>query len=78
MTFVVGPVSEEATEIRVGVPFTVEWLPPSEAHWVYSPPVNIVKKGEDYVVEAKPGARQEEIVYPVEYGVSWSEDTDEP
>ena len=61
VTIVAGPMSEKATEFRVAVPFTTE-LAPSDAHWVISPAVKIVKRGQDYFPEAKPGAQQEETI----------------
>ena len=60
----VGPVSERATEIRVGVPFTTDWFV-SKAHWVYCPVVKVVKKGHGYFPEVKKGAKQEERVLPL-------------
>jgi hypothetical protein len=61
---VVGPVSENATEMKVGFPFTTEWFP-AKAHWVFCPVVKIVKKGQDYFPEVKEGAEQEEEVHPL-------------
>ena len=62
LTAVVGPISEETTEMRVGLAFTTERLRPAEAHWVFSPAVKVVKRGQDYFAEPKPGAQQEEQV----------------
>ena len=70
-TIIVGPVSEKATELRVGflfaterngLPFRAERVARREAHWVFCPTVKIVKKGEGHFPEAKPGARQEEAL----------------
>ena len=61
VTILAGPVSEKANELRVGVPFTTE-LAPSEAHWIISPAVKIVKQRQEYLPEAKPGAEQEEKI----------------
>ena len=61
ITFMAGPVSGNATEIRVGVPFTSEWWP-ADAHWIYSPIVRIVKNGTEHYPDVKQGADQEEQV----------------
>ncbi|HVA16907.1 MAG TPA: hypothetical protein VMV59_04240 [Candidatus Dormibacteraeota bacterium] len=65
LTILAGPISERATELRVGLSFTTERLAPTEAHWVYSPAVKIVKRGQDYFPEPKPGAQQEEQILPL-------------
>ena len=62
LTILAGSISEGATEMRVGLPFTTERLAPTRVHWVFSPVVKIVKKGQDYFPEIKPGAQQEEQV----------------
>jgi hypothetical protein len=61
-TILAGSISERATEMRVGLPFTTERLAPKTVHWVFSPVVKIVKRGQDYFPETKPGAQQEEQV----------------
>ena len=65
VTIMVGPISESATEIRAGLALTTEWHEPTKAHWVITPAVKLVKRGEDYFPEAKPGAQQEEQVLPL-------------
>ncbi|HXT58730.1 MAG TPA: hypothetical protein VN699_08840 [Pirellulales bacterium] len=61
LTILAGSISERATEMRVGLPFTTERLAPATTgHWVFSPVVKIVKRGQDYFPETKPGAQQEE------------------
>lgn len=60
ITILAGPISEKATEIRVGVPFTTERLTPTNAHWVFSAAVGIVKRSQDFFPAPKPGAQQEE------------------
>ena len=65
LTILAGPISEGATEMRVAFPFTTERFAPSKAHWVFSPSVQIVKRGQDFFPEPKPGARQEEQVLPL-------------
>ena len=67
LTIVTGPISEKATEIRVGLPFTTERFAPTEAHWVFSPAVEIVKRGQYYFPEPKPGAQQEEQVLSLDW-----------
>lgn len=62
VTILIGPISERATEVRVGVPFTTERLTPREAHWIFSPAASIVKRGGEYFAEIKEGAQQEEQV----------------
>jgi uncharacterized membrane protein YeaQ/YmgE (transglycosylase-associated protein family) len=64
-TLIVASVQrEEATEMKVGVPFTSDWFP-REVHWVYTPVFKIVKKGQDYYPETKEGAKQEEQIGPL-------------
>jgi len=63
VTMFVG-LSEEATEAKVGIPFTTEWFP-SKAHWVYSPPARIVKTRERYFLEVDHDAPQEVRVLPL-------------
>ena len=65
VTFLAGPISESATEIRVGVPFTSQRFAPTEVRWIYSRPIKIVKKGDDYFPEMKPETQQEEKVVPL-------------
>jgi hypothetical protein len=74
VTIVAGPISEKAAEVRVAVPFITalpSYLPfitehsPREAHWVYSAPVKIEKRGQDYFPETKPGSQQMEEVLPL-------------
>lgn len=62
LMIIASPISEKATEIRVAVPFTSERLTPNKVHWVFSPTARIVKRGQDYFPETKPGAKQEEQV----------------
>jgi hypothetical protein len=62
ITIAAGPISEGATELRVAVPFTSEWIAPTKAHWVFSPVVRIAKRGKSYFPETKPGAQQEEQI----------------
>ncbi len=50
--FLAGPVSEDATEIKVYVAFTREWFP-STAHWVCSPVVKVVKSEQNYFPETR-------------------------
>jgi hypothetical protein len=57
----VGPISEKATELRVGIPFTTQWFP-NKMHWVFSPILKIVKKKEGVFVEVKQGSEQEEQI----------------
>ena len=65
VTILVGPISESATEMRVGVPFTSQRFAPTEVRWIYSHVIKIVKKGQDYFPETKPGTQQEEKVVPL-------------
>jgi hypothetical protein len=60
ITVLAGPISEKATEMRIGLPFTPERPTPTKGHWVYSPIVKIIKRGQDYFPETKPGTHQEE------------------
>ncbi len=64
ITILASPISENATEMKVAVPFTTEWFP-TKAHWVFCPVVKIVKKGQDFFPEVKEGAKQEEEVLPL-------------
>ena len=64
ITILASPISENATEMKVAVPFTTEWFP-TKAHWVFCPVVKIVKKGQDFFPEVKEGAKQEEQVLPL-------------
>lgn len=59
---VVGPVSETASQMRVGLAFTTKRFLRTEARWVFSPVAGIVRKGACYFAEPAPGARQEEHV----------------
>lgn len=60
LTVPVGPVSEAATEMRVGFAFSTERLfMPSKVHWVFSATAKLVKRGEDWFWEPLPGATQE-------------------
>ena len=68
VTILAGPISESATELRVAMPFTTE-VAPADAHWVISAAVKIVKRGQDYFPESKPGAEQEETIVSL-YGPS--------
>jgi hypothetical protein len=52
---VVGPISEKATVIKIVIPYTTDRFMPKR-HWVSSPEVKIVKKGEDYFPEIEKGA----------------------
>jgi hypothetical protein len=67
ITILASPISEKATEFKVGVPLTAEVFSPSKMHWIFSPEMKIVKKGHDYFPEKKDGATQEDQVLP------WSE-----
>jgi hypothetical protein len=60
-----GPISEDATEIRVGVPFTTERFMPSTAHWIFGPIADIVKRGDTCFPEIKGSAEQEEQIHPL-------------
>ncbi len=71
----VGPIAENATELRVSIPFTTErtglpflteTIAPTNAHWIVSPTVVIVKRGADYMPEPKPGSTQDEQVLSLE------------
>jgi hypothetical protein len=53
MTILAGPVSEKAAEIRVGLLVAAEKRAPTEADWVFSPAVNIVRRGHDFFPEQK-------------------------
>jgi hypothetical protein len=66
LTILAAPVSEEATEMRVGLAFTTEKLTPKVAHWVFSPVIRIVKRGQDLFPELKQGSAQQEQVLPLE------------
>jgi hypothetical protein len=67
ITVLVGPVSENATEMRVGLAFTTERLRPTKAHWVFSPALKIVKRGQDYFAEVKEGSAQEVQILPLDW-----------
>lgn len=62
ITILAGPISEKASEMRVGLPFTAKRFATTEVCWVFSPIVKIVKRGQDYFPEATPDAQQEEQV----------------
>lgn len=62
ITIVAGPISEMTIKMRVGLAFTTERLRPTEAHWIFSQVFTIVKKGQDYFAEPKPGTEQKEQV----------------
>jgi hypothetical protein len=64
ITILVGPISEKATAVKVGIPFTTDRLAP-KPHWVFSPDVKIAKKGEDYSPEVKERAKQEQQALPL-------------
>lgn len=65
ITILAGPISERATEVRIGVPLTTERFTPTKAHWIFGPVTTIVKRGQNYFPEAKAGARQEDRVLPI-------------
>jgi hypothetical protein len=58
---VVGPISENTAELRVGVPFTADWFPKT-ALWLFSPVVKILKKEQGSFPEPIRGSEQEEQV----------------
>ena len=62
VVIVAGPVYEEAAEGRVGVGFATDRFRRAKIHWIFSPVVKIVKRGQAYFPEAKSGAQQEERV----------------
>ena len=49
-TFLVGPISEDATEIQVGVPFTTDRFAP-KPHWLFTPVLR--KVGNAYLPKSK-------------------------
>jgi hypothetical protein len=59
VTVLAGPISEKATEMRIGVPFDTERPTRTKGRWIYSPVVKIIKRGQDYFPEPKPGVHQE-------------------
>jgi len=74
VTILAGPISEKATEVRVVVPFfkaLARSLPfgreraPTEADWIYSPAARVIKRGQYYFPEIKPGAQQAEESLPL-------------
>jgi hypothetical protein len=65
ITISVGPVSEAAAEMRVGLTFTTERFRPTKGHWIASPMAKLVKRGEDYFWEPIEGSLQEEQVLPL-------------
>jgi hypothetical protein len=62
ISILAGPISEQAAEVRVGMAFTSAMFTPTEAHWVFGPVVEIVKKGQGFFPTTKTGATQEEQV----------------
>ena len=62
ISILAGPISEQAAEVRVGMAFTSATFTPTEAHWVFGPVVEIVKKGQSFFPTTKAGATQEEQV----------------
>ena len=44
------PVSEDATAIKIGIPFTTDRFN-RKAHWRFTPMVKVTKKGQDYFPE---------------------------
>ena len=60
ITILAAPVSESATEMRVGLAFTTDRLPRAKARWVFSPVMKVVKRGDNYFLEAKP-EREEKV-----------------
>jgi hypothetical protein len=65
ITVASGPITEEATEMRVGLAFTAEKFTPSKVHWIFSPIAKIVKRGKDHFLEPIEGASQEVQVLPL-------------
>jgi hypothetical protein len=65
MTVSAGPITEEATEMRIGLAFTTEKLTPNQVHWIFSPIAKIVKRGKDYFAEPIERASQEVQVLPL-------------
>ena len=47
------PISKDATEIKVGIPFTADRFN-RKAHWVFTPMMKIKKEGEGYSPEVVP------------------------
>ncbi|MCE5267879.1 MAG: hypothetical protein LLG00_08330 [Planctomycetaceae bacterium] len=63
ITLPVGAISEKATAVKVGIPFTTDRFMP-KAHWVFTPNVKIVKKGKDRFPEVEKDAKQERWGWP--------------
>ena len=51
----VGPISEKATAMKVAIPFTTDRFMP-KSHLVFTPVVQIVKKGRNYFPKVEEGA----------------------
>lgn len=65
ITVLAAPITEEATELRIGLAFTTERFTPNKVHWIFSPIAKIVKRGEDCFAEPIEGASQEVQLLPL-------------
>jgi hypothetical protein len=65
ITVTAAPITEEATEMRIGLAFTTEKFTPTKVHWIFSPIAKIVKRRNDFFAEPIEGASQEVQVLPL-------------
>lgn len=65
ITILAGPISEKATEMRVGIPFATNKSSPKSMHLVFSPTVKIMERESDYFPEMKKKSQQEDRVLPI-------------